>query len=229
MRFATINKLDMQLWRLDTHNNDLDADFLKMRQVVHGEKDAKLMHFCTETVTVFYFNYEFHVLIYNSCLQKRKSNPDFMMELLEAIAGKVKVVTPWTISKSHVLDRDLRDYRYRGIALRKFIWQACFVYAPGKTYAIGAQACPKDVIASKAETWEFVQSNDRLISEYKKVKEYLKNAGLANDWVSWQVDELYHINRTDGYITQPEIVRTVNHLITQINKQTNEKHKQSQQ
>lgn len=156
---------------------------------------------------LFFLGNDFYLITYHMCLN-RYDEYDFKVSLVEAIIKRYKIFDLYKVNKSVNIDKDLKNFRIKNQALRKYIKQVNYIYGGfGKEYAI-------------TTTVDYIKSivNQEIIYEnYKKAKEYLEQNKYL--WLIEKLDKLMQMN----YLSQPtdvEYFKTIDYLIHSINNLT---------
>ncbi len=155
---------------------------------------------------LFYLNGQFALITYNKCLEFG-NHLNYKQDLIDKIITQNKIYDIWDVERVNI-EMALQNYR-RTNHLKKYISQVNYIYSnnAGKEYCITTRVKFVDALIN----------NDALIKNYKAGIISLEEKKL--DYLLPQLEKLYKANifYCDSEI---EICKTIDHLVTQINKLT---------
>lgn len=157
---------------------------------------------------LFFLGNQFILVTYFTCLSFGDKYL-FKKELVELACKKSKFFDRWEVERSIDVKSELRDFRVRNTALRKYIQQVNYLYYDnaGKQYAITTKVKYIDKICDQ-ELIDTNYENAKLSIEKSKYK-----------WLLKELDNLYYANLVHNDY-DIEFVKTVDHLLIEINKLT---------
>lgn len=160
-------------------------------------------------ILLFFHNNEFNIIKYNQCILINWENEaGFLVDILkQSLKGKNKSF--YDVSKSNVYDKILKSINEDKYLMKGIFTEINYIYSGFKKYCIQSEL--------KIEDFDF--DNQKLVSDYEIVKEYIeKNFGYNSDFLN-QAESLFHANLKPN-VTNKFLYKTVNELITKINKTT---------
>lgn len=158
---------------------------------------------------------QFYLIVYCDCMVPYHINHlDEKMDVIRMVIENVKIYSLYTAYRERI-DTTLKDFRLRGIALKTMVKDINYIYSnnAGKRFAITSKIDYIDRIFNQEE---FKKNYEETLSELSVYDNTRDRSYLINE-----LKELYSFNIwwEDNY----EIVKTIDHMRTLINKQINKK------
>lgn len=195
---ANIKKSAMKEFVLDNH-----VTYCKNHEYGHRfcELNPERFLFCAGN--------KFFLITYQKCMDCGDEY-EFKKELIRMVLDKIKEVPTYELRRSISVKDDLMDFRIRNRALKKWIYQAHYLYYnnAGKEFAI----------ASKIPYMDAICNYNEFEDNYKKAKDVLTERGYK--WLFPKLEKLYMKNIMFD-LDQTEIHKSIDHLVKSINQQIN--------
>lgn len=156
---------------------------------------------------LFFLNNDFHIITYYGCVEY--SNIDFKLYLINKVIKDNKVFEWFDVEKSWDFSKKLKDFRIRNQPLKKWHTNVNYIYFDN--------AKKKYAIVTRMPFFDALINQDLLDSNYLKAKNKIQELGYI--WLISSLDDLYLSNSISGNY-EIDHVKTVDHLIQQINKLT---------
>lgn len=167
-----------------------------------------VFNFCETNPKAFLFfvKNNFVLILYHRCLEYGDEYK-FKKEIIESVLKNAKIKERHEVRKSVVYDDEFKSLRLRNKPLNKISYDVSYLYSDsaGKQYAI----------VTEIEILDKVANHDELKKSYENALMMLKEKGYS--YLEDQLTTLYHANC--AYVEQIEKVKTIDYLITKINKQ----------
>lgn len=155
---------------------------------------------CELNMEKFLFQHEtnfFLVLIPRCGLNDRK---DFAKNLIEQIIDNSKKERYYALVQKSITDKDLQNFRIRGIELEKWINQVHYIYENAvKNFYITSQV---DFLENWQSGW-----NDKLTDSYHQAK-----GNIDCPYLLKKLDELYKANLIKELYTPVEVFKTIDFM-----------------
>lgn len=157
---------------------------------------------------IFYLKNNFYLITYHTC-NNLGNHIDYKKLIIESAIGQNKVYPIYKVNKSVNIERDLKNFRLHNKNLRKHIQEVNYTYSDNANniYAITTTVSYLEAIAD----------NEQIHENFKKAKEFLEK--MEYNWLIKDLFYLYNNNIIAGE-SEVEYVKTIDHLINLINKQT---------
>jgi hypothetical protein len=170
-----------------------------------NERPKKFGAFCDINPERFLFlvGGQYYIVTYHHC-NEMGDKYEWRKEIVKAIYGKRVDVNEWEIDRGVNVDKELKDFRIRNKALRKYTYEINYKYSGvGATYAI----------ATKIPYLEGVCAGDKAYEEAK--------AFLIKMEYDFLLDELHELHRSNMFymVHDIEVSKTIGKLIKSINKE----------
>lgn len=156
---------------------------------------------------LFFLNNDFHIITYYRCVEY--SNIDFKLYILKKVIEDNKVFKWYNIEKSWNFSKELKDFRIRNQPLKKWHTNVNYIYFDN--------ANKKYAIVTTVPFFDALVSQDLLDANYLSAKNTIEQRGYG--WLLNELEELYLSNTISGNY-EVDHLKTVDHLIQQINKLT---------
>ena len=194
----------MKHYVLDEHSSYCTCDKQIHDFFGHEYKFCK-RDYCKRETSVFFLNYEFHLLTINSCLKEH----EFVMDVLQELYNK-KVKVKETDSCYFGLRKmsdEITKIRKNGFIFKDYLDEVNYVYGANKRYCLITRQPYIEKLFSN------ITDDYKKTIEYISEHDYLKN--IRND-----VDYLYEANSIYEDLSDIKIYTTINDLIINLNKKT---------
>jgi len=156
---------------------------------------------------IIFANNDFYLITYFNC-KCFGDKPEFVEKLVSELYTEYKETDTVDLYRGNMYEEKFKEFRLRGVKLKKYIHQAHFVYynAAGKEFAI----------VSNTPFSKRLTDNEEIKTNYNKASQLLIDKKL--NYLSVNLDRLFNLNYI--YVSDLEIAKTTDHLIELINKKT---------
>jgi hypothetical protein len=162
---------------------------------------------------LFFFNSEFYLVTYFACLHGGEKYT-FRQEILESLNEKIFPSDKYYFRRD--AEKDLRDFRIRGIKLQKYIYQVHYKYCDNAKKIF--------VLTSTTKYLDRILDNQKIKDSHEVAYNRLTELGLK-----YMHDELFDLYCANNYdVRESEIVKNIEHLIQTIKKETDDNQPKSQ-
>ena len=193
---------------------DVHSTYCEIQTKHEREKKNEWADYCIRTPKkiLFLAGNQFYLVTYFTCMEQG-GRLDFIQDTIKQCLGSTKIFPKYEVNRCRV-NEDLKEYRLRGKALKKYIEQVNYLYdASGREYAI----------TTKADYIEAIVGDDKLTENYEIAKKFLE--GKNDKYFLGELKDLYLANCL--WVDDIEVIKSVDNLIDKINnnlKQTTNGH-----
>ena len=157
---------------------------------------------------LFFVGNKFVLVTYHQCLEFGERY-EFKKSIIDAIIKNNKIFDLYKVDRSINIEKELKSFRIKNQALKKYIQQVNFIYSDNanKSYAI----------TTKTDFLEHICNQEEIDENYKKAKSFLKDKKY--DWLLDDLDNLFMYNKvydsedTEYHKTIEILVKSINQLI----------------
>jgi hypothetical protein len=176
----------------------------------------RLKYICEKNPEYFLFQLDrdFHLIIYYRCISGTNES-DFFTSLIKKSIEGTKGKKYANVKKSIPLNDWLNQIKKGDFDIKNYFEEVIHIYD-------GSFKVPNYCITRRLDFFDVTFLNDDLKKNYIKAKEKLIEKNL--DFLLNDLNELYHVNYINSsYVSDKEVVKTIDSLIKQINKLANGK------
>lgn len=170
------------IYNMKEHFIDNHSELCKQLDSKHGFGYCEL----NPERFLFFLGTKFILITYYDCIAYvSEGKYGFKEKLIKKVIDDNKIFEYYEVNRSVDLERDLKNFRIRHKALKKYIEQVNFIYRDmvGKKYAITTRIKYLDSICNQ----------DEIKNNYEAAKIFLTENNY--DWLLESLDELYYANR----------------------------------